>query len=58
MRFFKKPTEEQILREQLAEAKRCRAIYRSEQERMQAFAQMYEARIERISKELEDMKGN
>ena len=52
MHFFRKPTGDDIKRQQLAEAERCHAIYSAEQERMASHAEMYHNRIQRLKAEL------
>lgn len=52
MSWFRKPTGDDIKRQQLEEAKRMQAIYSAEQEKMAAMAEMYSNRIQRIESEL------
>lgn len=52
MSWFRKPTGDDIKRQQLEDAKRMQAIYSAEQENMAAMAEMYTNRIQRIESEL------
>lgn len=52
MSWFRKPTGDDIKRQQLQDAKRMQAIYSAEQENMAAMAEMYTNRIQRIESEL------
>lgn len=52
MNWFRKPTGDDIKRQQLEEAKQMQAVYSAEQEKMAAMAEMYTNRIQRIEAEL------
>lgn len=52
MNWFRKPTGDDIKRQQLEEAKRMQAIYSAEQEKMEAMTEMYIKQIQRLEVEL------
>lgn len=52
MNWFRKPTGDDIKRQQLEEAKRMQAVYSAEQEKMAAMTEMYIKQIQRLEVEL------
>lgn len=50
--MFKKPTGQALRKSQLEEAERCLVIFRVEEDRMRALANMYQQQADRLRKEI------